>query len=314
MKNNKKTTFSFIEEAKIIHEDKYDYSLVNYLNNKTKIEIICPFHGIFLTTPKNHLNGYNCPKCTGSLKKDTDDFILKSKQKHGDKYDYSKSIYKNAHSKLIIICPIHGEFQTTGRNHYYKGYGCKKCGYSKPHNKHNLESFLNKCKTIHGNKYDYSKVDYISVNKKIKIICKKHGDFYQMAGIHLKGHGCKKCAESIGEMFINDFLSKHNFNFIHQKKFENCKNPKTNHKLAFDFYLPQFNTCIEYDGMQHFQPIKYWGGQEQLEKIQFRDNIKSQYCLNNNISLLRIQNNQNIEQCLNNYLFSSQTQSNSVNR
>lgn len=107
---------SFIDEANKIHNYKYDYSKVNYVNNRTKVIIVCPTHGEFLVTPNSHLSRHSgCPKCgreeVGNKKRKTlEEFIKEAREVHGYKYDYSKVIYKNTHSKIKIICKKHGEF------------------------------------------------------------------------------------------------------------------------------------------------------------------------------------------------------------
>jgi hypothetical protein len=297
----------FIKNAISVHGNKYTYENVNYKNNHSKINITCLTHGNFQAVPKNHLKGYGCSKCSGNEKLNIESFIEKAKLLHGNKYDYSKSVYTNAFNKLIIICPEHGEFKTTARNHYYKGYGCKKCGYRNPYNKHNTEYFIEQAVSIHGDKYDYSAVQYNGCDKHVIIICKKHNKFSQQASSHINGHGCRKCGASTGEKLINTILTNYNINFVHQKMFKDCINPKTNGKLKFDFYLPDINACIEFDGYQHFAPVKYWGGNANLEKTQYRDQVKNDYCTNNNISLLRIKYNENVEKVVNNFLFSGAT-------
>lgn len=122
-KSTTKTTEQFIQEAKQTHGDKYDYSKVRYVNNITKVCIICPEHGEFLQIPYMHLRGNGCPKCN---KKTTEDFIQKAKKIHGDKYDYSKSMYVNCKTKICITCPIHGDFYQTPYNHL-NGVGCIEC-------------------------------------------------------------------------------------------------------------------------------------------------------------------------------------------
>lgn len=128
----KLTTEQFIKRAKEVHEDKYDYSLVEYVNAKTKVKIICPEHGIFEQLPSHHIRGRGCRDCgnerqTNKRTLTTQKFIEKSVKKHGNKYNYSKSLYINAKSKVDIICPIHGEFQQLAFEHY-NGQGCPKCG------------------------------------------------------------------------------------------------------------------------------------------------------------------------------------------
>lgn len=129
--NKKKTTEEFIEEAKKIHSNKFDYSKVDYKNAKTKVCIICPKHGEFWQTPHGHLRGYGCSKCRDeksakSKTKTTQDFINESSLIHNNKYSYNKTIYKDCKTKVIITCPIHGDFEQTPDNHL-QGKGCKKC-------------------------------------------------------------------------------------------------------------------------------------------------------------------------------------------
>lgn len=119
-------TSSFIRKAKNIHGDRYDYSLSDYINARTKVIIICPMHGKFEQTPRNHVQGNICYKCSFDNKIKPDYFINKAKQKHDDKYDYTKVIYKNARTKVDIVCPEHGIFQQTPKSHL-QGSGCPKC-------------------------------------------------------------------------------------------------------------------------------------------------------------------------------------------
>ncbi len=119
----------FIEKAKSVHGDKYDYSKVEYISSKTKIIIICKDHGDFIQRPSDHINRKSgCPKCKGkSRRTDTNTFIEKAKSVHGDKYDYSKVEYINVDTKILIICPIHGEFYQTPYTHINQKCGCNIC-------------------------------------------------------------------------------------------------------------------------------------------------------------------------------------------
>lgn len=157
----------------------YDYSLVEYINQRTFVNIICPIHGIFKQIPKDHLKGCGCIKCSGKNKKSLDEFIKEGKLIHEDKYDYSKVEYINNSTKVIIICPIHGEFYQTPKIHLTKMCGCPKCGEIKRVNsrRNDFDELIEKFKIIHNNKYDYPKQEYINIFTKIKIICKKHGEF-----------------------------------------------------------------------------------------------------------------------------------------
>ena len=192
----------FIRKARSVHGDKYDYSKVEYKDNKTRVIIICKEHGEFTQTPAKHYIKRGCPICSrySHIKNpihvvfSTEDFIRKARSVHGDKYDYSKVEYTNNRNKITIICPIHGEFEQTPYSHL-EGHGCFPCSRNRANDmmRHSTEDFIKKAKEIHGDKYDYSKVEYVTINKNVTIICKEHGEFQQTPYSHLKSNGCNKC-------------------------------------------------------------------------------------------------------------------------
>jgi hypothetical protein len=149
----------------------------------------------------------------------------------------------------------------------------------------NIVEFIQKARKIHGDMYDYSKSVYININTKIIIICPKHGEFLKRPDAHLSGQGCPSCRISKGEIRVKEFLEKNNIIFVPQFTFHNCKNVKP---LPFDFYIPLFNLCIEYDGEQHHVAKTHFGGIEGLNKRQLHDNIKTEFCKLNKIELIRI--------------------------
>ena len=269
------TTEEFIEKAKEIHGDKYDYSKVEYINNKTKVCIICPKHGEFWIKPNTHLTMHiGCPICKRKIY-NIESFINESKKVHGDKYDYSKVNYINSQTKVCIICPEHGEFWQNPNNHI-NGQGCPKC--IKKVN--NIESFIHKAKEIHGDKYDYSKVEYINNKTKVCIICPKHGEFWQRPDAHLyMKAGCSKCKESEGENILYEILKNEFNNVFRQKKFPWLG------RQSLDFYLPDYNIAIEYQGRQHFEPVSVFGGIKSFWKQITNDLKKYKLCTNNNIKL-----------------------------
>jgi hypothetical protein len=190
-KNYIPSTSEWIQNAKKIHGDKYDYSKVEYVNNKTDIIIICKEHGEFQQTPNNHLQGNNCPKCAiNKLTSTTEEFIEKAKKIHGDKYNYQKVEYVNSYTKVTIICKEHGEFEQKPSSHL-SGNNCPKCAI----NKQTLtkEEFIEKAKEIHGDTYDYQKVNYVKNDIDVIIVCKEHGEFQQRPNNHLHGNGCLEC-------------------------------------------------------------------------------------------------------------------------
>lgn len=279
----------FILRANKVHNNKFDYSLVDYANLDTKIKIICPTHKEFEQTPRNHLKGNDCFECSKKKKsKTTEEFISQANIVHNNYYDYSSTKYKNYLNKVKIICPIHGEFDEFPTEHIFKKSGCKKCGIekTKKFTVLGLDKFIEKSNKIHYNKYDYSKVTYINSYTKVEIICPKHGPFFQKPCDHLHSKaGCPTCKESKGEAFITSILKQYNINSKPQKSFSDLIHKKL---LYFDFYLTELNMCIEFDGEQHFRSVEYWGGEEAFKILQYRDKLKNEYCIKNNIPLLRL--------------------------
>ena len=264
-RKGKLTLDQFIEKARKVHGDKYDYSKVSYVNNATKVIITCPIHGDYEQTPNNHLAGNGCPTCNINLMKErytysTEEFIRKAKLVYGDKYDYSKTIYKGSKEKVIITCPIHGDFEIIPSN-FLMGQACHKCAMEKRHNKFaeireykkkkeeenrlikseenrikKLNHFIEEAKRIHGDKYDYSKVEYVNNHTKVCIICPKHGEFWQTPNSHLRGCGCFKCSlekrtadkSYTTESFIKKAISIHGDKYDYSKvNYINSNTPVT---------------------------------------------------------------------------------------
>jgi len=135
-----KNVETFIQESRLIHSNEYDYSLVNYVNAKTKVSIICPTHGVFEQTPTHHLSGKGCRKCSIQDKiKTNQNFLDEANIIHDGKYDYSESLYTHSQTKISIVCPVHGEFFQTPNVHLSMGCGCPKCGSNKDTSKAELE-------------------------------------------------------------------------------------------------------------------------------------------------------------------------------
>lgn len=278
-------TESFIKRAKEVHGDRYEYSKTKYEKASKPVIITCKIHGDFSQQPRHHLNGKNCPKDRGYGKVGVEEFIKKSNDFYNSKFDYSL-VDKIGSDPIKIICPFHGEFIQTPINHL-KGKDCPKCNHNVP----TTDDFIEKANVVHGNRYDYSQVKYNSNKTPVTIICPKHGEFLQEPTNHLQGKGCPICQESHGEKIVTNILKRKNIKFNPQHRFEDCRNTIKGRyckKLPFDFYLPNLNVCIEYDGRQHFIPVAKFGGEDGLERLQARDKIKNEYCKKNGIKLIRI--------------------------
>lgn len=251
---------------------------------------------MFEKRPTDLLYGRYCKECKLPLRKEkkkvdrNGEFIEKSKRIWSDKYDYSLVDYINSKTVVKIICKRHGVFEQTPNTHL-AGSGCPKC------QKINKDEFLEKIPVKFREIYDYSDVDIISKIQKIELFCKKHGKFQTVVWNHINGNHCKKCTSSSGEELIIDFLNKIGLEYEFQYVFKGCFNER---HLRFDFFLRDQNICIEYDGEQHFKPIKIFGGEVAFEKQKRLDLIKDEFCKKNKIKLIRIPFNekQNISKIL----------------
>ncbi len=248
----------FLAQSRKIHGNKYDYSKVEYKNSGTKVEIVCPDHGSFWQSPNAHTRGYTsggigsgCPDCGGKKKLTTQEFLTRAKTVHGNKYDYSKVEYKGAVTKVTILCPEHGSFWQTPLNHLQQ-HGCPSCARttrSSTRTSGAASTFVGKARAVHGSTYDYTKVKYQSADDKVKIICRKHGDFDQTPGNHLSGHGCPSCVPIVNvssqEHALHDFLGELGV------AFKTSVRGLLPHNLRqeVDIFLPKQKLAIEVDGI-----------------------------------------------------------------
>jgi very-short-patch-repair endonuclease len=236
----------------------------------------------------------NCPNCNLLSEKSFDQKVFDF---FGDSFFRTEEFTKNMRvrgEKIQMKCKVCNLEAKYRVNHIVEGHGCR-CRMRRGNEAQRvpLSEFLRRCFEIHGDKYDYSKVNYEYMNKtKVTIICPIHGEFKQLIGDHIcNKSGCPKCRESKGEKKIRLYLESYNVEYIKNKRYKDCrdKNP-----LPFDFYIPTKNLLIEFDGEQHFNHMRFGNmgrckdKEEYLRKIQYRDSIKTNYCLNNNIKLLRI--------------------------
>lgn len=233
----RKTTEQFVSEASKLHSDLYDYSQVCYINSRTKVNIICKKHGAFKQSPNKHLMGRGCPECsrecnTQKRKGNTESFIDKSILKNGYTYNYDKVEYVDDKTKVLITCGTHGDFWQTPSDHL-QGKGCMKCGRLSTTSKQtsNTEEFIEKSKVVHGDRYDYSKVEYGNARKNVTIICSKHGEFEQSPDNHLHGKGCGQCAK---EYLLEDKFSLNDAGILYYVRI--TRDDKTYYKIGVTKY------------------------------------------------------------------------------
>lgn len=289
---SKLTQEEFNQKVKFVHGDKYDYSETDICerDEKNRVKIICPKHGEFWQRMDSHLHGLGCKKCASdNIRFTKADFIKRARKIHGDKADYSEVIYKGYEEKVKIKCNVCGEYFYVTPHSHLQNYGCPKCKKKYLHNLHvkTTEQVISDFKEKHGDKYDYSLMDYINGKQKIKIICPKHGVFEMTPKEHIHGHGCPHCNDSKLENNISNLLINNQIEFETQKGFDWLKHKR---KLKLDFYLPKYNVAIECQGGQHFKSVKKWGGDSLYEKVKNRDKVKRKLCKEHGIKLLYFSN------------------------
>ncbi|MDP1609398.1 MAG: hypothetical protein Q8L98_08835 [Chlamydiales bacterium] len=295
----KKAAAEFEVKARATHEDKYDYSQVKYKNAHTLVEISCNIHGSFFQRPYAHLQGSGCMKCgiISTAKKRTislEGYIEKAKQKHGEKYDYSKTVYVSNREFILITCFEHGDFSIRAGNHL-TGQGCVKCGAIKrvDGRRDTKEVFVKKANEIHNNRYEYTSVIYKGSHFKVVILCPDCGPFLQKPSDHLGSKsGCPLCVNQLnsrGVKKIVSYLLANNLKFEREKTFSSLKSAKAGNKsLRFDFYIQEFKTLIEFDGLQHFKPIAKWGGEKTYKALKENDELKNEWAAQEGFKLVRI--------------------------
>lgn len=297
-KNKRITKDEFIRRANIVHNNYYDYSNIEYKNTTTKIKIICPIHGEFSQLPANHLNGNGCHTCKklighNKLRKSNEEFINQLKEIYGDSFDYSKVNYTSSNIKVTLGCHKHGWFdQYPSQLLCKRRTSCPKCGAERGGNKQSLstEEFIKRSKEIYRDKYDYSKTEYKGHSVPVTIICPEHGEYKTTPVNHYSRSGCPYCCSTKSklEFSIKTILEENNIKFIPQMNFDwlRYKCPQ-----YLDFYLPEYNIAIECQGIQHFIPIDYFGGEEGLINSKLRDSNKLKLCVQNGIELLYFSDN-----------------------
>lgn len=292
----------FLERCYNKFNGKFNYGEGKFIDyNKMPMKIICPIHGETWQIPKFHLQSKKgCQMCAGFKNgvvtnkkiKTTQEFIEEAESVYQIEDDFSKVNYQGAHEKITIICPKHGDFEVTASNYLRGNRGCKECAIEAKREKQSkpYELFVEEVKKVHGNKYDYSKVEYVNCSTKVCIICPIHGEFWQTPSDHMSGAGCPICMESHLERRIRQFLEDNNIVYNYEQVFEWLTYKR---KLSLDFYLPELNIAIECQGIQHFEPTNFFGSLKtkdeqntKFEEIIQRDKLKKELCESHNIKLL----------------------------
>ncbi len=276
------STPMFIKSAKIIHGDKYDYTKTLYVCNRDPVTITCPTHGDFQLAPSNHIaNKQGCKKCAHDrfrieYRKDLDHFIERATKTHGLTYDYSKSVYIDNKTDIEIICSLHGSFWQIPNNHC-GGQGCYECGKKKLSiiRLDTKESFIEKARVLHGDKYEYSLVEYVDCKTPIKLVCPVHGEFYQKPMHHLRGSGCQSCSkvESRWEIEMKEYIRSLGFTADKDKTLIN--------PFELDILVAGKNIAIEANGL-------FWHSEQNDQMNEKYHLNKTELCATKGVNLIHI--------------------------
>lgn len=284
--SKKKNSREYKKQAKELHGDKFNYQKTKYVDCKTKLVVTCPQHGDFSILPKNHLRGYGgCVGCFKERQSHThEEFIEKLAEVNPqllENFDIVNE-YKGINSTMKIQHKEEDDLYEITANNLLSAVSPTIQSACDP-----TGMFIARSKKIHGNLYDYTDTIYKNYKTPTTIICKEHGVFEQSPSLHLNGSGCPKCASNVskGEKHFQKLLIENDISYQAEKRYIDCKHI---YSLPFDFYLDDYNTLVEIDGMQHYRPVNIFGGEDGFLKRQKIDQIKTEFCDLKGIDLLRI--------------------------
>lgn len=285
----KKTTEQFKQE--VFSKNKNLEILDEYINNNTKIKVRCKKHDYtWDVIPRQLLSKPQCPICSGH-NKNNKEFLKEVNQANKDIIPLTE--YTRDRIPMDFLCLRCGKKFTQTPAIFLNTPSCPICRNRK---RRNQDDFI---KEMEETNEDITIIGtYTNFQNKVKCKCKKCSSEWEAFPQNLlRGHGCPICNSSIGERKVRQFLEKYKIKFSQEYIFKDCKDIFC---LPFDFFLFDQNMCIEFDGIQHFEPVQHYGGAEYFEIVKKHDDIKNRYCTDNNIALLRIsyKNINNIEEIL----------------
>jgi very-short-patch-repair endonuclease len=294
IKKAMKSRDDFIKQLATVNENVEVIGEYNGYHRKMLFK--CKIHGIeWMTYPKSLMGGHGCPECAKAARqkafsKTHEQFVLEMAHKNPEIEVIGK--YKTARATIKCRCRVDGHIWNATPDALLRGQGCPICngGIKKTH-----RQFIDELREI--NPYIQVLGKYINTDTKIKCKCLRDGNVWMVTPNHLlRGIGCPKCKQSHGERKVEIILNNNNIRYMREYRFNDCRYKQP---LPFDFYLPDYNVCIEYDGSQHFKPYDRWGGEAALISVRKRDSIKTNYCKCKGIGLIRIPYTvENIEQFL----------------
>lgn len=274
------------DRKRIVEERGYELLEISRekKNNRTFIFITvkCPEGHTSKMKWDNFQQNKNCKYCANNVT-----FSYEYVKKYIESFGYKllSGEYENGKSVLTVVCSEGHEYQTTMLRFKNQESRCPICSRKKASEKRKHDyNFIKEMIGIYG--YELLSTEYKDVKSPLLIKC-PNGHEFEMSfdKFNNSNHRCTKCSESKGEREVRIFLDKYKIKYIIQHRFDDCRFYYT---LPFDFYLPDYNYCIEFDGEQHFEIFKYFGGLDKFIDTKIRDTVKNEYCKNNNIKLIRI--------------------------
>ena len=288
MNMKKLTKEQVLRRFREAHGWKYEYDFSTYKNTHKKMRMICPEHGEFWQSPEGHIKSESgCTFCGRILagrneSKSFEEFVKRANKVFDNKYEYIKEDFVNFSTKTKIICPKHGIFYTRPAQHIL-GTGCNKCAQEIRARSKKLtkEKFIESANKVHFHKYNYDKVLYKNNKIKVEIVCPKHGSFFQTPHGHLSGKGCPMCKvwkrqEQIFNLLRETFPNE-TWIWEYRAKWLGIQ--------SIDICNERIKLAIEYNGEQHYKPVKRFGGEISFLKNQERDKIKEEKIRNNGYKL-----------------------------
>ena len=273
-----------------------DFSQFIFTSVNNKSIIVCSIHGPREMKVMNLLRGSSCKLCRPQSQKRTPAQIIKQmKEKHLDKYSYPTfKNYTNPNQIIEILCPEHGIFKQQ-IIHHTNGSGCEKC-HDRSFNRKDLEYHVSTIPLSISKYFEYKDIFYKYGESYLRLYCNRCNKEHEQITYRCKNNDtCPNCngsyLESKGILEIKEYLRNNNIIFEKEKTFKNCINPVSGYKLRFDIYIEHLDCCIEFDGIQHYKETEFFGGMDRLEQSKYRDNLKTKYCEENNIKLIRIKYN-----------------------
>lgn len=260
--------------------ESFNYELLSteYINNSTDLDIKCDKGHVYKAPFGRFQQGKRCPHCNGGVAKWTKKMIKDHIEDNG--YKFIKFVEFNKYdSRILIQCPNGHEPYEVLFGNFYRGKRCEKCSRSK----WDEEKIIN---YVESEGYKFIRfIKYDKVLSVIEIECIKNHKHEMVFKKFLEGRRCPRCCESKGEKMIEKILNSLNIEYIQQYKFDGCELKR---RLPFDFYLPKYNCCIEFDGTQHYYISDFFGGLDKFISTVISDTVKNEYCKKNNIKLIRI--------------------------